>query len=120
MPVKTVVSATRLDELANRPDQDGWVWNGGFRTVVEGAYYSKLLLLAKEQKRIDFVPHDPLMQVRNYFDIGGTGAGGCGCNLDRSIRRPENQRPGLFYEAQWQRSPSTWIGCARAAGAKLG
>jgi phage terminase large subunit len=25
------------------------VWNGGVRTVVEGAYYSKLLLLAKEQ-----------------------------------------------------------------------
>jgi phage terminase large subunit len=42
--------------------------------VVEGAYYSKLLLLAKEQKRIDFVPLDPLMQVRAYFDIGGTGA----------------------------------------------
>ena len=42
--------------------------------MVEGAYYSKLLLLAKEQKRIDFVPVDPLMQVRAYFDIGGTGA----------------------------------------------
>jgi phage terminase large subunit len=33
---------------------------------VEGAYYSKLLLVAKEQKRIDFVPVDPLMQVRAY------------------------------------------------------
>ena len=56
------------------PDQYDWVWNGGFRTVVEGAYYSKPLLHAKEQKRIDFVPLDPLMQVRAYFDIGGTGA----------------------------------------------
>ena len=42
--------------------------------MVEGAYYSKLLLQAKEQNRIDFVPLDPLMQVRAYFDIGGTGA----------------------------------------------
>jgi phage terminase large subunit len=48
--------------------------------VVEGAYYSKLLLLAKEQKRIDFVPVDPLMQIRAYFDIGGAGA-----RADRSI-----------------------------------
>ena len=38
------------------------------------AYYSKLLLQAKEQKRIEFVPVDLLMQVRAYFDIGGTGA----------------------------------------------
>jgi hypothetical protein len=36
--------------------------------------YYKLLLQAKEQKGIDFVPIDPLMQVRAYFDIGGTGA----------------------------------------------
>jgi hypothetical protein len=27
----------RLDDLANRPDQYDWVWNGGFRTVFEGA-----------------------------------------------------------------------------------
>jgi phage terminase large subunit len=69
-----ILNITRLDDLKNRPDQYDWVWNGGFRTVVEGAYYSKLLLLAKEQKRIDFVPGDPLMQIRAYFDIGGTGA----------------------------------------------
>jgi phage terminase large subunit len=31
-------------------------------------------LQAKEQNRIDFVPVDPLMQIRAYFDIGGTGA----------------------------------------------
>jgi len=42
--------------------------------IATAAYYSKLLLLAKEQKRIDSVPLDPLMQVRAYFDIGGTGA----------------------------------------------
>ena len=37
--------------------------NGGCRTVVAGAYYSKLLFQTKEQKRIDFVAVDPLMQV---------------------------------------------------------
>jgi hypothetical protein len=28
----------RLYDLANWPDQYDWVWNGGIRTVVEGAY----------------------------------------------------------------------------------
>jgi phage terminase large subunit len=37
-----------------------------------GAYYCKPPIEAK--KWIDFVPLDPLMQVRAYFDIGGTGA----------------------------------------------
>jgi len=60
----TILNATRINDLANPPDQYDWVWNGGFRTVVEGAYYSKLLVQAKEQKRIDFVSHDPPMQVR--------------------------------------------------------
>jgi phage terminase large subunit len=69
-----ILNTPRLDDFENRPDQYDWVWNGGFRTVVEGAYYSKLLLQAKEHKRIDFVPLDPLMQVRAYFNIGGTGA----------------------------------------------
>jgi len=69
-----ILTATRLDDLEKRPDQYDWVWNGGFRTVVEGAYYSKLIIQAKEQGRITFVPRDPLMQIRAYFDIGGTGA----------------------------------------------
>ncbi|WP_029082891.1 PBSX family phage terminase large subunit [Bradyrhizobium sp. th.b2] len=69
-----ILNKTRLDDQKNRPDQYDWVWNGGFRTVVEGAYYAKGLLEAKEQGRIAFVPRDPLMQVRAYWDIGGTGA----------------------------------------------
>ena len=63
-----ILNTTRLDDLKNRPEQYDWVWNGGFRTVVEGAYYSKLLLQAKEQGRIGFVPIDPLMPVRAYFE----------------------------------------------------
>jgi phage terminase large subunit len=67
-----ILNTTRLDDLKNRPDEYEWVWGGGFRTFVKGAYYSKPLIEAKS--RIDFVPLDPLMQVRAYFDIGGTGA----------------------------------------------
>jgi phage terminase large subunit len=69
-----ILNRSRLDDLENRPDQYEWVWEGGFRTVVEGAYYAKQLALAKAQNRITFVPVDPLMPIRAYFDIGGTGA----------------------------------------------
>ncbi|MHC2462111.1 PBSX family phage terminase large subunit [Bradyrhizobium embrapense] len=69
-----ILNTTRLDDLKNRPDEYEWVWGGGFRTFVVGAYYSKALVEAKAQNRITFVPRDPLMQVRAYFDIGGTGA----------------------------------------------
>jgi phage terminase large subunit len=43
-------------------------------TVVEGAYYSKYLTDAKEKGRISNVAADPLMSLRAYWDIGGTGA----------------------------------------------
>lgn len=69
-----ILNRTRLDDKANRPDQYGWVWEGEYRSVVAGAYYAKALTQAKEQGRITFVPIDPLMQVRAYFDIGGAGA----------------------------------------------
>ena len=73
-----------------------WLPNRG-----RGAYYSKLLLLAKEQKRIDFVPVDPLMQICAYFDIGGAGARADPVNLGCSIRRTEINVLE-YYEAQGQ------------------
>ena len=44
--------------------------------MVEGAYYAKQLAEAKSGNppRIGFVPRDPLMSVKLFFDIGGTGA----------------------------------------------
>ena len=70
--------------------------------MVEGAYYSKLLLQAKEQKRIDFVPVDPLMQIRAYFDIGGTGARADAVAI--WIARFVGQKINVldYYEAQGQ------------------
>jgi phage terminase large subunit len=41
--------------------------------VVEGAYFAKHLIAAKAEKRIGFVPIDPLMTIRLIADIGGTG-----------------------------------------------
>lgn len=69
-----VLEQERLDDKAKRPDQYDHVWGGDFVTVVEGAYYSKYLTEAKEKGRIGNVAADPLMSLRAYWDIGGTGA----------------------------------------------
>lgn len=65
---------TRLDDKAKRPDQYEHVWEGDFVTVVDGAYYAKSLSEAKAAGRISNVSRDPLMTIRAFWDIGGTGA----------------------------------------------
>jgi phage terminase large subunit len=65
-----VLEAERLEDLAKRPEQYDHIWNGGFKTVTEGAYYASDLQKAKAQGRITFVPRDPNMQVRTFWDLG--------------------------------------------------
>jgi phage terminase large subunit len=64
----------RLDDQEKRPDSYAHVWEGDFVTVVEGAYFAKSLTEAKERGHIARVEFDPLMTVRLFCDIGGTGA----------------------------------------------
>lgn len=64
----------RLDTLRMRPDDYGHIWEGEYVSVVDGAYYAKQLREAKEQGRIGKVAADPLMTIRLFADIGGTGA----------------------------------------------
>lgn len=64
----------RQDCLRDDPDQYDNIWDGGYVTVSEGAYYAKNLADAKMQNRIGFVAEDPNLIVRLYADIGGTGA----------------------------------------------
>ena len=69
-----VLEAERLEDLRARPEQYDHIWEGGFVTVVDGAYFSRQLSEAKAQGRISRVPPDPLMSYRAFCDIGGTGA----------------------------------------------
>lgn len=69
-----VLERKRLRDKEERPDQYDHVWEGGYVTVVEGAYYAKHLTEAKAQNRIGRVAADPLMTLRAFCDIGGTGA----------------------------------------------
>lgn len=69
-----VLERQRVDAKANRPDTYRHVWEGDFVSVVAGAYYAASITKAREEGRIGRVGADPLMTVRLFCDIGGTGA----------------------------------------------
>lgn len=69
-----VLDQERLDCLNNQPEQYDHIWEGGYATVLSGAYFARHLEQAKQQGRIGEVPVDPLMRFRVYCDLGGTGA----------------------------------------------
>lgn len=64
----------RLADKKERPDSYGHIWEGEYETVIEGAYYASSLTKAKEDGRIARVAFDPLMRVKVFCDLGGTGA----------------------------------------------
>jgi phage terminase large subunit len=71
----------RLDCLRMQPDQYDHIWEGGYVTVSSGAYFAKGLAEARTQGRIGRVAADPLMTLRAYWDIGGTGAKADACAI---------------------------------------
>ncbi len=68
------MNEARLDDLRNRPETYKHIWEGAYLTAVQGAYYQKEMLAAEQEGRIGRVARDPLMQIRAFGDIGGTGA----------------------------------------------
>ena len=64
----------RLRDLEHRPDQYEHIWEGAYVSVVEGAYYAANLTKARAAHRIGRFAADPLLTVRLFADIGGTGA----------------------------------------------
>lgn len=64
----------RLDDLRLQPDQYDHIWEGGYVSVVAGAYYAKVIAEARNQHRIGRVGADPLMTYHAFCDLGGTGA----------------------------------------------
>jgi len=67
-----VLEQERRDCLRDNPDQYAHIWEGGYATVLDGAYYARSLAEARSgnPKRIGVVPRDPLMQLRAFWDIG--------------------------------------------------
>jgi len=64
----------RQRDLEERPEQYPHIWEGDFVTALSGAYFAKHLAKAKDEGRIGRVAADPLMTIRLFADIGGTGA----------------------------------------------
>ncbi|MGV2071660.1 phage terminase large subunit [Agrobacterium vitis] len=64
----------RQDCLRATPDEYDHVWEGGYASIAAGAYYARCLAEAKAEGRIGRVAADPLMTLRAFVDIGGTGS----------------------------------------------
>jgi phage terminase large subunit len=69
-----VLEQERQDCLRLTPEQYDHIWEGGYATILEGAYFAKPLAEARGAGRIGKVSPDPLLTVRIFCDIGGTGA----------------------------------------------
>jgi phage terminase large subunit len=68
------LEAERLLDLGLYPDRYEHVWEGGYARAFEGAYFAKMLVHARLQGRIGKVAADPLLPLRSFHDIGGSGA----------------------------------------------
>lgn len=68
-----ILERQRQRDLKERPDQYDHIWEGAFKGITEGAYYAPHLIQAKAEGRIREIYRDPLMEIRAFFDIGGTG-----------------------------------------------
>lgn len=92
----------RQRDLKERPDQYGHIWEGEYATVVEGAYYAPYLTTAKAERRIGRVSADPLMTLRAFVDIGGTGARADAFSMWVAQFVGKEVRVLDYYEAQGQ------------------
>lgn len=92
----------RLDCLRMQPDQYDHIWEGDYVTVAAGAYYAACLTQAKADGRIGRVAFDPLMTVRLFFDIGGTGARADACSIWPTQFIGQEIRTRDYYEAVGQ------------------
>jgi phage terminase large subunit len=70
---KELEDERKLD-LQLYPDRYEHIWEGDYARAFEGAYFAKVLSEAKNQKRIGIVSADPLLPLRAFIDIGGSGA----------------------------------------------
>lgn len=97
-----VLERQRQRDMAQRPDQYGHIWEGDFVSAVEGAYFAAALGEAKAQNRIGRVAADPLMSLRAFVDIGGTGARADAFSIWIAQFIGREVRVLDYYEAQGQ------------------
>jgi phage terminase large subunit len=69
-----VLEEERKLDLALYPDRYEHIWEGDYARALEGAYFARQLAEAKAEGRIGVVARDPLLSIRAFFDLGGSGA----------------------------------------------
>ena len=69
-----VLEQERKLDLERYPERYGHIWEGEYATATEGAYFAALLAKAKAEQRISKVAADPLLPLRAFWDLGGSGA----------------------------------------------
>jgi phage terminase large subunit len=92
----------RAEDEEKRPDSYPHVWGGDYVSVVEGAYFAKSLNEAKRAGRISRVSFDPIMRVRVFCDLGGTGAKADAFAMWPAQFIGKEIRTRDYYEAQGQ------------------
>lgn len=69
-----VLEGERQLELERYPERYDHTYEGDYARAFEGAYFAGLLSDAKRRGRIGCVSADPLLPLRAFHDIGGSGA----------------------------------------------
>ncbi len=69
-----VLDDERKLDLSLYPDRYDHIWEGDYAKAFEGAYFSQGLAQARSSGRIGKVACDPLLPLRAFWDIGGSGA----------------------------------------------
>ena len=100
-----ILDRQRLKDKKERPHSYAHIWEGAFLELQEGAYFAPALLQAQEDDRIGFVPEDPLLVVRLFADIGGTGA-----KADNFV----------FWAAQFKGQGIYWLNHYESQGQPIG
>jgi len=70
----SVLEDERKTDLSLYPDRYDHIWEGDYVRAFEGAYFAQMLSEARAQGRIGKVAADPLLPLRAFIDIGGSGA----------------------------------------------
>jgi len=70
----SVLEDERKTDLLLYPDRYDHIWEGDYVRAFEGAYFAQMLSEAQAQGRIGKVAADPLLPLRAFIDIGGSGA----------------------------------------------
>lgn len=71
----------RQKTLRDDPDNYDHIWEGGFKVSFKGSYYANAIATAQREGRIGFVPADPMLTYRAFWDLGGTGQRADACSI---------------------------------------